>query len=174
MLPYKPATSSVRSIGEGYGTLLHRAAATGVPLGSLMRLLVRLALTLRAEGHQETKGKAAVRPRMKGDPNAHARNSFHLPPVRAAKPLVLGTGSSVPRSVCHVIHPYFNLDTSLRNRKLSSERRNQHRRRFNGIRYLFSPRSILRFCVVVQPDLEGVAIVLFTNGGKQVREVRPF
>jgi len=28
--------------------------------------------------------------------------------------------------------------------------------------------------VVVQPDLEGVAIILFTNGGKQVREVRPF
>ncbi len=37
-------------------TLLRRAAATGVPLGSLMRLLVRFALTTRLEGIHPLQG----------------------------------------------------------------------------------------------------------------------
>jgi len=80
----------------------------------------------------------------------------------------------VPRSTGHVIHPYLNLDARLRYGKLTSERRDQHGCRFNGIRYLFSPGSMLGLRLIVQPDLHSVAIILFADGGKQVRELKPF
>jgi hypothetical protein len=77
----------------------------------------------------------------------------------------------MPNSMSHIAPAHFNLNTCLRDRKLSSKCFHQHRCSFSGIRYFFSPRRILWSRVVVQPDLDCVAVVLFIYRGEQVRVV---
>lgn len=75
----------------------------------------------------------------------------------------------MPRAGCRVMHSQFNLDACRRDRKFGGNRPYQHRGCLKGICYLFTPRIVLRPPIVVEPDLNRVAIIFLADAGEQVR-----
>src|SRR5713226_7757638 len=81
--------------------------------------------------------------------------------------------ASMMRAGGEVVHALFDLDARLRDGKLLGQGGDQHGRGFQRIRYLLAPGGIRRPCLIVQPDLDRIAVVFFADGSKQVGVARP-
>ena len=67
------------------------------------------------------------------------------------------------RSSTRVEHQYINLDLRRQNRKLGGKIFHHHRSRFQGLRQLFSPSVIFRRGVAIEPNLDSIAGVFFSD-----------